>query len=588
MYEPCDVDGSHSFEALVHDISWGVWPQVAYKSSPRRWLLLIILLIDNIYIDTMGSIVELKDLSLNGNSKNTNDTDGSNTAVQELDALVVGAGFGGVYQLKVLRDAGYKVKLVEHGSDYGGVWYWNRYPGARVDSAIPHYEFSDPVLWKDWTWTQRFPGGAELRSYFSYVAEKWDLRKDTQFNTFVKSATWDDHEARWTVKTKKGETFKVKFFLLNTGFAAKTYVPDWEGVESFKGRFLAPSGRTVLNVIGTFLHPSWWPHEEPDLTGKKVAIIGTGSTGVQLAQEVSKVAGHLTVFQRTPNMSLPMKQDKYDIPKQASPKSEYPNLYAGRTDSFSGFNFNFLPRSTFDDTPEQRQKTYEEFWSRGDFGFWLATYYDMLFTKEANAEAYNFWRDKTRAKIHDPSVADILAPMDQPHAFGCKRISLENQYFEIYNQPNVSIVDVSTKGTSIERITEKGIRTSDTEYDFDVIVSCTGYDAITGGLTQIDIRNSSGQSLSEYWANGTKTYLGMAVAGFSNMFFTYGPQAPTALCNGPTCAELQGNWILRAMEYMKEIGKERIEVLREKEEEYKELIWELANRSLLPGVNGVS
>jgi cation diffusion facilitator CzcD-associated flavoprotein CzcO len=344
----------------------------------------------------------------------------------------------------------------------------------------------------------------------------------------------------------------------------------------------------VLTSVGKFLHPSWWPHEEPDLTGKRVAIIGIGSTGVQLAQEASKVASHLTVFQRTPNMSLPMKQDNYDAPKQAGPKSEYPDLYAGRTDSFSGFNFNFLSRSTFDDTPEQRQKTYEDLWSRGDFGFWLATYYDMLFSAEANASAYNFWRDKTRAKIHDSSIADILAPMDQPHAFGCKRISLENQYFEIYNQPNVTLIDVSPKGTSIERITETGIKTSDAEYDFDFIVSCTGYDAITGGLTQINIRNSSGKSLSEYWAQGTKTYLGMAVAGFPNMFFTYGPQAPTALCNGPTCAELQGNWILGAMDYMWSNGKNKMEVEKKSEEDYGKLIWELANRSLLPGVDGVS
>jgi cation diffusion facilitator CzcD-associated flavoprotein CzcO len=199
-------------------------------------VLSTLLLIDLIYFNTMGSIDELKNLSLNGDSNGTNGTNEINTTVQELDALIVGAGFGGVYQLKIIRDAGYKVKLVEHGSDYGGVWYWNRYPGARVDSAIPHYEFSDPTLWKDWTWKQRFPGGAELRSYFSYVAERWDLRKDTQFDTFVESAFWNDEEARWTVKTRKGETYKVKFFLLNTGFAAKTYVPDWEGVESFKGK----------------------------------------------------------------------------------------------------------------------------------------------------------------------------------------------------------------------------------------------------------------------------------------------------------------------------------------------------------------
>jgi len=519
----------------------------------------------------MGSIDDLKNLSLNGRSNGANGTNG--TQVKELDALVVGAGFGGVYQLKVIRDAGYSVKLVEHGSDYGGVWYWNRYPGARVDSAIPHYEFSDPALWKDWTWKQRFPGSEELRAYFSHVAKVWDLRKDTQFNTFVSSATWSDDEAKWTVKTKAGETYRVKFLLLNTGFAAKRYIPDWKGLDSFKG---------------TLLHPSYWPHEELNLRGKKVAVVGTGSTGIQLAQELSDVAGHLTVFQRTPNMSLPMGQVDYDLPKQALPKPEYPKLFAERPDSFSGFSFNFLPKSTFDDTPEQRLKTYEELWNEGDFKFWLATYYDMLFTKEANREAYNFWRDKTRAKINDTKVADILAPMEQPYAFGCKRISLENKYFEMYNKPNVSLIDISEKGTPIQEITEKGIRTADKEHEFDYIISATGYDAITGGLKQIDIRGPSGESLSEHWKDGAKTYLGMSVAGFPNMFFTYGPQAPTALCNGPTCAELQGNWILQTMNHMKEKSLRKVVAQKESEDQWKELIWKLANASLLPSVDSVS
>lgn len=319
-----------------------------------------------------------------------------------------------------------------------------------------------------------------------------------------------------------------------------------------------------------------------------MAVIGTGSTGIQVAQELSKVASQLTVFQRTPNMSLPMKQVDYKFPEQAIPKPEYPDLFTHRKDSFSGFSFNFLPRSTFDDTPEQRLKTYEELWAEGDFKFWLATYYDMLFTKEANREAYNFWRDRTRAKINDPKVADILAPMEQPHAFGCKRISLENKYFEIYNEPNVTLVDISEKGTPIQEVTEKGIKTMEKEHEFDFIVCATGYDAITGGLRQIDIKGPSGESLSEHWKDGAKTYLGLAVAGFPNMFFTYGPQAPTALCNGPTCAELQGNWILQTMNYLKEKGLKKIDAQKESEDKYKEQIWKLANASLLPSVDSVN
>lgn len=318
-----------------------------------------------------------------------------------------------------------------------------------------------------------------------------------------------------------------------------------------------------------------------------MAVIGTGSTGIQLAQDISELAAQLTVFQRTPNMSLPMVQVDYPLPKQAIARDEYPEFFKGRNKHFSGFNFDFLPKATFDDTPEQRQETYESLWKEGDFKFWLATYYDMLFTKEANHEAYKFWRDKTRAKVNDPKTAEILAPMEQPHAFGCKRISLENKYFEIYNKPNVSLVDTSAKGTPIQKFTEKGIRTSEKEHEFDIIISATGYDAITGGLAQIDIKGPSGKTLAEHWKDGAKTYLGLTVSGFPNMFFTYGPQAPTALCNGPTCAELQGNWILDVMNSMKEKGQNKIMAQQKSEEEWKELIWTLANASLLPSVDSV-
>ncbi|KAL6852344.1 hypothetical protein ACO1O0_006887 [Amphichorda felina] len=242
-----------------------------------------------------------------------------------IDALIVGAGFGGVYQLKHLRDAGYRAKLVDFASDYGGVWYWNRYLGARVDSTIPHYEFSDPDLWKGWSWTQRFPGGAELRSYFRYVAEKWNLRCDTEFNTYVTGAMWDEDTATWTVVTRCGKMYRARQLLLNTGVSAERHTPDWKGIDKFRG---------------TWFHPSYWPKEEPDLREKKVAVIGTGSTGVQLVQELSQAASELVLFQRTPYMALPMKQAQYDIKHsksdareeehgQAIPRSRYPALFDG-------------------------------------------------------------------------------------------------------------------------------------------------------------------------------------------------------------------------------------------------------------------
>lgn len=343
-------------------------------------------------------------------------------------------------------------------------------------------------------------------------------------------------------------------------------------------------------MTGTFLHPSSWPREKLDLQGKRIAIIGTGATGVQLVQELSKVAGQLTIFQRTPNLALPMGQVDYQNEPSHITKSDFPDEFAGRTGSFGGFWYNFIPRATFSDTPEQRKEVYEHLWSQGDFQFWLAGYQDMLFDAEANKDAYNFWRDKTRARISDPKIADLLAPMEQPHAFGCKRVSLELGYFEIFNQSNVSLIDISKTGTPIQEISKKGIKTTDSEYNFDIIISATGYDALTGGMSQIDIRGGNGQNLREHWQDGAKTYLGLAVSGFPNMFFTYGPQAPTAFCNGPTCAELQGNWILNAMNYMRENSLRKIDASSESEAKWKQLVLDLANASLLPTVpvNSVS
>lgn len=504
-------------------------------------------------------------------SANSTKTNTSNGAVEELDALIVGAGFGGVYQLRRLRQEGYKTKLVDSATDYGGVWYWNRYPGARVDSTIPHYEFSDPELWRPWSWTQRFPGSAELRNYFAFVADKWDLRKDTYFSTRVTAAEWNDETERWLVTTANGRQFGTKFFLLNTGFAAKRHIPDWKGIDEFRG---------------TWIHPSYWPKEEPDLKGKKIAVIGTGSTGIQLAQELSQVAGEFVLFQRTPNLALPMKQVEFAADEQNFAKENYSELFAQRSQSYGGFSFNFNPRATFDDSPEQRYATYQQLWDEGDFHFWLATYHDMLFSWDANKEAYNFWRDKVRARINDPRLREILAPEIQPHAFGCKRISLENKFYEIFNQPNVSLVDMNA--TPIVEVTEKGIKTTEKLWEFDYVVCATGFDALTGGLNEIDIRGRSGQKLIDKWHKGVKTYLGLAVSQFPNMFFTYGPQAPTALCNGPTCAELQGEWIINAMNYTREKGLRSIEAKEQAEIQWAKGISTIANASLLPTAKSVS
>jgi len=483
-----------------------------------------------------------------------------------LDALIVGGGFGGCYQLKHLREEGYNVKLVDMASDYAGVWYWNRYPGARVDSAVPHYEYSDPDLWRDWRWKQRFPDSGEIRDYFAYVAEKWNLRKDTIFDTCITRAVWNEETKRWLVESKLGMKFDVQFLLLNTGIAAKRYMPDWKGIDSFGG---------------TWIHPSYWPAEEPDLKGKRTAVIGTGSTGVQLAQNLSQIAGELVVFQRTPNLAIPMEQENFTDTCHSISAERYKQVFDGRHSSFGGFDFNFCPRLTFEDSPEERHELYEKLWEKGDFHFWLANYQDMLYREDANSEAYNFWRSKVECRVKDPRAREILAPKKQPYSFGCKRISLENGFYEIFNQPNVYLVDVNK--TPIVEVTKSGIKTTEKEWHFDYVVCATGFDAVTGGLVQIDITGTSGQKLADKWKSGVKTYLGMAVAGFPNMFFTYGPQAPTAFCNGPTCAEAQGGFLIRVLNDLSKRKLKRIEAEKDAEVEWGQDVRNFASQSLLPG-----
>ncbi|KAK6429815.1 hypothetical protein LTR95_014038, partial [Oleoguttula sp. CCFEE 5521] len=413
----------------------------------------------------------------------------------ELDALIVGAGFGGVYLLKRLRDRGFKVKLLEMGSDFGGVWYWNRYPGARVDSQVPHYEFSDPELWKSWKWNQRFPGGQELRDYFQHVADTWDLRRDVLFDTKVVSAVWNGETSLWTIRAEGGRVYRSQFFLPNTGFAARRYTPDWTGVDSFKG---------------DWLHPSYWPKgDDVAIAGKRVAVIGTGSTGVQLVQTLAPLASEFVLFQRTPNLAFPMGQRDYNESSRTMVQQRQEAVYAGRLSSFSGFDFNFMPVATYEYTANERARTYEELWKGGDFSFWMGGYHDMLFSDKANTDAYNFWRDKVRARIEDLRMQEKLAPSSKPHAFGCKRISLENGNYEIFNKPNVSLVDVNE--TPVLEVTARGIKTTEKEWEFDTVVCATGYEAMTGGILDLNLVGRDGITLGERWKGGVKTLFGLSI-----------------------------------------------------------------------------
>jgi cation diffusion facilitator CzcD-associated flavoprotein CzcO len=486
-------------------------------------------------------------------------------AVEELDVLVVGAGFAGLYQLDRLRKLGFSVRVFEAGADIGGIWYWNCYPGARVDTHGPIYQYSREDLWREWDYSELFPTWDEVREYFYYVDKKLDLSRDVRFNTRVSAAEFDEDCDQWIIQAEDGTVVRARFFVLCTGFASKPYVPAIEGLEDFGGEWH---------------HTARWPQEGLDFTGKRVGVIGTGASGVQVIQEASQQVAHLTVFQRTPDLALPMRNEKLDEETQRRMKEDYPARFRKRGEAFGGFDFDFIEKSAFEVSPDDRQAIYEDLWAKGGFYPWLGTFQDVLLDEEANDTAYAFWRDKTRARIADPAVAEKLAPMEPLDPFGVRRPSLEQFYFEVFNKDNVRLVDV--RETPIERITSKGVKTSDGEHELDILVMATGFDAVTGGLTSIDIHGTQGVTLKEKWANGVRAYLGVASTSFPNLLFIYGPQSPSGFCNGPTCAELQGDWVVECLEYMRQSGLARIEATSAAEEAWREHVSELANATLFP------
>ncbi|KAF2115761.1 hypothetical protein BDV96DRAFT_55684 [Lophiotrema nucula] len=487
----------------------------------------------------------------------------------ETDVLIVGAGFGGIYLMHKLRQQGFNCKIFEAGKELGGIWHWNCYPGARVDTQIPIYEYSIPEVYEDWTWSERYPGFAELRKYFEHVDKKLDVKKDVAFETRVVGAQFDKPSAKWVIKTEDGRTARARYLLLATGFAAKRHFPDWMGMDKFKGEIH---------------HSSFWPDAGVDVKGKRVAVVGTGSTGVQIAQETAKTAGSVTVFQRTPNLALPMQQKPISEDEQIKRKSDYPEIYKNRMTTFAGFQYDFLQRNTFDDSPEEREAFYEELFKNGGFEFWLANYKDLLFDKDANREAYNFWAKKARARITDPRKRDILAPLEPPHAFGTKRPSLEQNFYEMLDKPENDVVDI--KATPIAEVTETSIKTEDGKHrEFDVIALATGFDSVTGGMKNMGLRDVDGVDLAEKWKMGTWSYLGMTCSGYPNMFFLYGAQGPTAFSNGPSCVECQGDWIVDAMKKLKDEDIKYIDATHEAEEAWRKNVTELSDKTLFPGTS---
>ncbi len=484
--------------------------------------------------------------------------------VAELDALVIGAGFAGLYQLLCLRDRlGLKVKALEAGGGVGGTWYWNRYPGARCDSEshVYWYTFS-PELMREWEWSERYPGQAEIMRYLNFAADRFDLKRDIQFNTRVTSAHYDEAANRWRVRTEQGETYVVKFLVTAVGCLSTANVPNFPGLKDFKG---------------DWYHTGEWPHEGVDFTGKRVGMIGTGSTGIQAAPVIAAQAKHLTVFQRTANYSVPARNVPLTPEFKQYVKKHAEDIRVTTHETLNGMGFRIEDRKAVETSAEEREKIYEAAWERGGLQF-RATFQDMLIDKAANDTAANFIKRKIRSIVKDPRTAALLSDIDHPYA--AKRPPIDTDYFETYNRSNVTLVDVKT--VPIQAITTAGVRTAEAEYPLDIIVFATGFDAMTGPMLRMDIRGRDGLALKDVWEAGPRNYLGLQIAGFPNLFTITGPGSPSVLCNMPVAIEQHADWITNCIDYMRTKGVERIEAKPDSVEKWVAEVNEVANRTLLP------
>ena len=420
--------------------------------------------------------------------------------VEQCDVMIIGSGVTGLYALYRLRERGFSVQAFEEGGGVGGTWYWNRYPGARFDSEsyTYGYSFSEELL-QEWNWSEHFAAQPETERYLNFVADKFDLRRDIRFNARVVSAVYDECEHRWQIRTEDGHQARAQFLITAVGILSAHYVPDFEGLDSFKG---------------VWCHTGRWPAEGLELAGRRVGVIGTGATGVQLITEIAKEVGHLTVFQRTANYCAPLRNGPIDPETQRQIKANYPVIFKQCSETAGSFVHRFDPRSALEVSPEERLEQYERLWAEPGFKKWLANFYDIMLPGPANEDYAEFVRQKIRERVKDPVVAEKLVPKN--HMFGSKRLPCESGYYEVYNQDNVLLVDV--REAPIERITPTGVKTRDAEYDLDVLIFATGYDAVTGPLKRINIRGEGGQTLQDKFAAGPRTYMGIQSAGFPNLF----------------------------------------------------------------------
>jgi cation diffusion facilitator CzcD-associated flavoprotein CzcO len=466
------------------------------------------------------------------------------------EVIIIGAGVCGIYQIYRLVDLGIDATVLEAGSDLGGTWYWNRYPGARFDSESVSYgySFSEELL-QEWDWKERFSGQPENLRYLNYVADKFDLRKHMQFDCVVESAHFDDGHDVWRLHLADGRDLTCRFLVTAVGLLSAPTLPRYEGLDSFEGQSF---------------HTYNWPHDGVELDGKRVAVIGTGATGVQVIGEIADKVGELTVFQRRPNWCAPLHNAEIGPEEMADIKARYDEIFEICARTPGGFIHEPDRRPFFEVPREERLAKWEQLYGEPGFGIWLANFRDIFMDEEANGEFSEFIADKIRSRVHDPAVAEKLIPKD--HGFGYQRVPMETNYYEAYNRPNVHLVDLQE--TPIQRITPKGIETTEREYEFDVIVYATGFDAITGSYDRMEIRGVGGLRLRDKWAEGPITYLGMQVSGFPNMFMPTGPQSGSASTNFPRGIELGVDWCTDLMQYMWKNGLTREEATTDAEAEW--------------------
>lgn len=482
----------------------------------------------------------------------------------ELDAVVLGAGVAGLYQLHQLREQGLRVRAFEAGDDVGGTWFWNRYPGARFDSEgyIYQYLFSEE-LYKGWSWSEKFPGQPEIERWMHYVADRLDLRRDIQFSTTITNAHYDEDRGRWTVRTDRGDTVDTQFLITCGGMLSAPMVDLFDGQDSFRG---------------TVVHTSRWPKDGVELAGKRVGVIGIGATGIQVIQTIADEVGHLTVFARTPQYVLSMKNPKYGEAEQSWYKGRFEELRSTIPHTFTGFEYDF-EHAWADKTPEQRQEILEEIYQDGSLKLWLASFGEIFFSDEVSEAVSEFVRDKMRARLQDQRLIDILVPTD--YGFGTHRVPLETNYLEVYHRDNVELVGV--RDNPVVRIRPEGIELADgSVHELDVIIMATGFDAGTGALTRIDIRGRGGRSLADDWGRDIRTTMGLMVEGYPNMLTTAVPLAPSAaLCNMTTCLQQQTEWISDTIRTLRDQDKSVIEPTKEGEDAWVDHHDETANATLV-------